>query len=123
MVTDCAITLQELWSALIVIKIPTVPASQFSYITGMLALLSCLNSNLNTYVLPTLILAPSMHSVLPSTPLLILYFCSNLLSSYCELWSYEALVMIPLYNWQVNFHSTSLGQKATYELLLPSMTI
>jgi len=64
-----------------------------------------------------------MHSVLPSAPLLILYFCSNLLSSYCELSSYEALVMIPIYNLHVNFHSTPLGQKATSELLLPSMAV
>lgn len=59
LVTDCSITLQELQSELIVIKISTVSASQFSYITGMLALLSCLASNLNNYALPTLILAPS----------------------------------------------------------------
>jgi len=31
--------------------------------------------------------------------------------------------MIPIYNLHVNFHSTPLGQKATSELLLPSMAV
>lgn len=45
------------------------------------------------------------------SPLLILYFCSNLLSSYWELSGYGALLMIPTCNLQVHFHSTFLGQK------------